>query len=95
VRLLIVVEDSGPGVPPEDAAHVFESGWSTKHVDGHADGPAGGTEGGSQRTGRGLGLALVGQVARRYGGAAGVDGSDLGGARFTVTIGDDAQEDPR
>jgi sensor histidine kinase regulating citrate/malate metabolism len=95
VRLRIVVEDSGPGVPPEDAAHVFESGWSTKDVDGHAAGPAGGTEGGGQRTGRGLGLALVGQVARRYGGAAGVDGSDLGGARFTVTIGDDAQEDPR
>lgn len=80
-RLRIVVEDSGPGVPAENTARVFERGWSTKRDDA--------------RTGRGLGLALVGQVARRYGGRAGVDTSDLGGARFTVTIGGTGQEDAR
>ncbi len=36
--------------------------------------------------GRGLGLALVSQVARRYGGRVRVDGSPLGGARFTVEL---------
>ncbi|MEO7351663.1 MAG: ATP-binding protein, partial [Marmoricola sp.] len=36
--------------------------------------------------GRGLGLALVGQVARKHGGDVHVDASALGGARFTVTL---------
>jgi two-component system CitB family sensor kinase len=69
----IRVEDSGPGVADEDVARVFERGWSTKT--------------GGARTGRGLGLALVGQVARRYGGRATVGRSDLGGAAFSVTVG--------
>ena len=37
--------------------------------------------------GRGIGLALVGQVARRHHGTVEVAVSDLGGARFTVTLG--------
>ncbi len=37
--------------------------------------------------GRGLGLALVGQVARRHGGTISVGTSPLGGAEFTVTLG--------
>jgi sensor histidine kinase regulating citrate/malate metabolism len=36
--------------------------------------------------GRGIGLALVAQVARRYGGRVRVDRSPLGGARFTVEL---------
>ena len=36
--------------------------------------------------GRGIGLALVGQVARLHGGSVEVEASDLGGARFTVTL---------
>ncbi len=37
--------------------------------------------------GRGLGLALVGQTARRHGGAVRVERSELGGAAFTVELG--------
>ncbi len=37
--------------------------------------------------GRGLGLALVGQVSRRHGGTVEVGRSPLGGAQFTVTLG--------
>jgi sensor histidine kinase regulating citrate/malate metabolism len=66
----VVVEDSGPGVRPEDAERVLERGWSTK-----ASG------------GRGIGLALVGQVARQHAGTVEVSASPLGGARFTVTLG--------
>ncbi|MCW2865929.1 MAG: histidine kinase [Marmoricola sp.] len=65
----VVVEDSGPGVRPEDAERVLERGWSTK-----ASG------------GRGIGLALVGQVARTHQGSVEVAESPLGGARFTVVL---------
>lgn len=66
------VEDSGPGLPPDLAEQVFERGWSTKR--------------GEEGIGRGLGLALVGQVARRYGGRVDVSRSELGGAAFTVAL---------
>lgn len=71
--LRVVVEDSGGGVAPDDRDAVFVRGWSTKTHDG---------------AGRGIGLALVGQVVRRHGGTATVGESELGGARFDVRIGD-------
>jgi sensor histidine kinase regulating citrate/malate metabolism len=69
--LTIVVEDSGAGLDDEAAALVLERGWTTKAAPG---------------AGRGLGLALVVQVARRHGGEVTVGRSDLGGARFTVVL---------
>ena len=68
------VGDSGPGLPDELVARVFERGWSTKP----ADGPVG----------RGLGLALVVAAVRRYGGQVEVGRSALGGAAFDVRIGE-------
>jgi two-component system, CitB family, sensor kinase len=41
----------------------------------------------TKATGSGIGLALVGQVARRSGGTVAVGSSPLGGAQFTVTLG--------
>jgi sensor histidine kinase regulating citrate/malate metabolism len=73
-RLAVLVEDSGPGVPAGVADQVFERGWSTKT----SDGPVG----------RGLGLALVVQAVRKYDGQMAVTDSDLGGAFFSVRIGD-------
>jgi len=67
----VVVGDSGPGIASEDASRVLDRGWSTKAT----------TSGG-----RGLGLALVSQVARRHGGSVTVGASSLGGAQFTVTL---------
>jgi sensor histidine kinase regulating citrate/malate metabolism len=67
------VGDSGPGVPPDLATRVFERGWTTKR--------------GEAGLGRGLGLALVGQVARKHGGHVDVGVSELGGALFHVRIG--------
>jgi two-component system, CitB family, sensor kinase len=75
-RLLLDVDDSGPGLPPGTADQVFRRGWSTKRGD-HA-------------LGRGLGLALVGQVVRKYDGQVTVDRSRLGGAAFHVRIGSEA-----
>jgi sensor histidine kinase regulating citrate/malate metabolism len=66
------VSDSGPGLPDGAADQVFRRGWSTKR--------------GDDAVGRGLGLALVGQVVRRYGGRVEAGRSELGGARFTVRV---------
>ncbi|WP_370078754.1 ATP-binding protein [Streptacidiphilus sp. MAP12-16] len=73
--LLLRVSDTGPGVDPAVVADVFRRGWSTKSSQGTS------TDGTS---GRGLGLALVGQVVRRHGGTVEVGRED--GAVFTVRL---------
>ena len=75
-HLDVVVEDSGPGIPVAVRDRVFERGWSTKATE--------------QAHGRGLGLALVGQVVRRHGGTTRVGTGALGGALVEVEIGDGA-----
>jgi sensor histidine kinase regulating citrate/malate metabolism len=70
--LHVRVEDSGPGIEPQDRETVFVRGWSTKADEG---------------SGRGIGLALVGQLVRRHGGEATIGESPLGGAAFDVRIG--------
>ena len=66
------IGDSGPGVPPGDRDSVFARGWSTKPDE--------------SGEGRGIGLALVGQVIRRHGGTAVVGTSPLGGASLHIRI---------
>lgn len=39
-EVVVEVEDSGPGVAPDDVAHVLERGWSTKASDGRGLGLA-------------------------------------------------------
>lgn len=69
-ELEIRVADSGPGLPADVADRAFRRGWSTKPVD--------------RPYGRGLGLALVAQVVRRYRGT--VEVTNDGGAVFTVHL---------
>jgi two-component system CitB family sensor kinase len=68
--LRIIVGDSGPGLSAVDAARVLDRGWTTK----------------ASPAGHGVGLALVGQVARRHHGSVTIGTSPLGGAQFTVTL---------
>ena len=70
-ELVVEVRDNGPGLDPDRAHEMFRRGWTTKA----SDGPAGP---------RGLGLALVGQAVRRYGGRIEVERD--GGALIRVRL---------
>jgi signal transduction histidine kinase len=68
----LVVQDSGPGIPPGEVAHIFErfaTGSAPRH---HA--------------GTGLGLALVQAVARGHGGEISVDSTPGDGSRFELRL---------
>ncbi len=73
--VVLTVEDTGPGVPPHLRAWVFSEGVSTKDAEGERDGPR-----------RGIGLALIRRIVDRRRGSVVVDESELGGARFRVTL---------
>lgn len=67
----IEVADQGPGLRPEDIAHVFDRFWRAPGA------PGGGT---------GLGLAIARWIAERHGGRIGVANRDGGGAVFRVEL---------
>ncbi|MBI3180253.1 MAG: hypothetical protein HYZ27_11365, partial [Deltaproteobacteria bacterium] len=69
-RVSICVEDSGPGVPAALRERVFEPFFTTK--------PAG--------RGTGLGLSVCERVVSAAGGDITLEESDLGGARFRITL---------
>jgi len=66
----LTVKDSGPGIPDEIMERIFAEGFTTKN-------------GGGRRP-RGLGLALVMQVVRRYGGEIAVD--TAGNTTFSIRL---------
>ena len=63
------VSDHGPGVPPEDRAHLFERFWRGRAA---------------PSAGAGLGLAIVKETMQAHGGAIQVANNPGGGARFTL-----------
>jgi signal transduction histidine kinase len=71
--VLVMVNDSGPGVPPQDRERVFER-FAT-----------GATKRGSSSA-TGLGLALVAETAAVHGGAVWCTASPSGGAQFVVRL---------
>jgi nitrogen fixation negative regulator NifL len=66
----VVIEDSGPGVPPGARLKVFEPFYTTKKHGGHL----------------GTGLSSALQVAQDHGGAIEVDPADAGGCRVRVLL---------
>lgn len=76
------VEDSGPGVPPDQLETIFAAFSQTD-------------EGAARRhEGAGLGLTIVRRLARMMGGDVRAENRSEGGAAFTVTLGADLPETP-
>ena len=69
-RLLLEIEDDGPGISQADRERVLQRGVRTDEtVPGH-----------------GLGLAMVRDTVDLYGGRISIDSSPLGGARFALRL---------
>jgi two-component system OmpR family sensor kinase len=73
-QVVVQVIDSGPGLPPEQAAHVFERFW-------RSDSSRARTSGGS-----GLGLAIVASIVAAHGGTVRFNSSVEAGSVVTVTL---------
>jgi signal transduction histidine kinase len=69
-RLRLNIEDDGPGVAPERREEMLERG---SRLDESAPGS-------------GLGLSIIDDLARAYGGSIGLDGSDLGGLKVCLEL---------
>jgi signal transduction histidine kinase len=67
-RALFIVEDNGPGVPPDLKDKIFAPYFTTKHAKG----------------GTGLGLAIVHRIVSDHGGRITIGDAPGGGARFVV-----------
>ena len=69
-ELLIIIDDSGPGIPSEELAHVF---------DRYRHGPA-------SRDGTGLGLYIAKGIVLAHGGKIWAEAAAGGGSRFCLTL---------
>jgi two-component system OmpR family sensor kinase len=68
------VIDAGPGLPAEEAAHVFERFWRADKARSRAKG------------GSGLGMAIVAQIANGHGGSVAFESTVEAGTTVTVTL---------
>lgn len=73
MRVVVTVDDSGPGVAAEHRARIFEPFYQ-------------GPSRLRRRVGYGLGLAIARAAVTEHGGEIGVEQSPLGGARFRLTF---------
>jgi signal transduction histidine kinase len=72
--VLILVEDSGPGIPEAERERVLERFYRTDKSRAQDSG------------GRGLGLSIAYEIVKAHGGSIRVEDSTLGGAAFAVRI---------
>ena len=70
----IMVDDDGPGIPPEEREKIFEPFYRLDRSRDRATG------------GFGLGLSIAQKALLLHGGAISVAESPLGGARFVMTL---------
>jgi signal transduction histidine kinase len=67
---MLVIEDDGPGIPPERAAEALKRG---KRLD-------------ETKPGSGLGLAIVSDLVDEYGGTLELGRAELGGLKVVVQL---------
>jgi two-component system OmpR family sensor kinase len=72
--LRVQVVDSGPGLPPDEAAHVFERFWRADRARTRA------------RGGSGLGLAIVASIVQAHGGTVAFDSRVEHGSTVTIDL---------
>ena len=72
--VVLIVEDSGPGIPAEHLPHVFDRFY---RVDSARDARSGGS---------GLGLSIVRAVVEQHGGRVSATNGAMGGARFELRL---------
>jgi two-component system sensor histidine kinase MprB len=68
----VIVDDRGPGIPPEERAHAFDRFWRSDEARG--------------LPGSGLGLAIVRHVAETHGGSVSAGEAPGGGARMCLRL---------
>jgi signal transduction histidine kinase len=73
-RAWIAVADEGPGISPEDQAHVFDRFWRADRARARADG------------GTGLGLAIVRQIVQSHGGQVRLHSKVGVGSSFVIWL---------
>jgi signal transduction histidine kinase len=78
----LAVQDTGPGIPPEHLARVFDRFYK---VDVSRTGTA-------LPSGSGLGLSIVQAIVTRHGGTITASNPDEGGARFEILLPDDTAD---
>lgn len=69
---VLIIDDSGPGIPVEERENVFERFYRAPES--------------RSMPGSGLGLAIAGQVLERHGASIAIEDSDDGGARIRVVF---------
>lgn len=69
---VLIIDDSGPGIDPEERKKVFERFYRAPES--------------RSMPGSGLGLAIAGQVLERHGASIAIEDSDDGGARIRVVF---------
>jgi signal transduction histidine kinase len=74
VHTQLIVEDDGPGIPPEALEQVFDRFFRVDRARSRGQG------------GTGLGLAIVRHIAKAHGGRVWAENRPEGGARFTVIL---------
>lgn len=79
--LIFHVDDSGPGIPPEERKRIFQSFYQIEAVETR------------QHGGLGIGLTLARTLAHTHHGTLEVGDSPLGGARFSLHLPQPVEED--
>jgi len=82
----VVVRDSGPGIPPEIAAHIFDRFYRGDRSRARETGSPAPSQDDSHGVGAGLGLAIARWVAEAHGGSLVLAHSTAAGSEFVLTL---------